>query len=218
MRQRTLTITSRGVNCYLVESGDDYFLIDTGYSSERDFIEKHVMSAGCQPGNLKLIIITHGDRDHTGNCAFFRDRYKAKVVMHHGDSGMAEHGDILYNRKGGFLRSLIAKVVLYAIRAGGFETFTPDIWVEDVLNLSQYGLEASIIHIPGHSKGSIGVLTAEGNLFCGDLLANRKKPAKGPLLDNMSDFRESVYKLGQLEIKTVYPGHGKPFQMEALRL
>jgi glyoxylase-like metal-dependent hydrolase (beta-lactamase superfamily II) len=34
-------------------------------------------------------------------------------------------------------------------------------------------------------------------------------------IDNMADFRASIEKLKNLNIKTVYPGHGKPFQMSS---
>lgn len=53
------------VNNYLVKTGDSYILIDTGFSTKRTDFEKELESAGVRPGNLKLIILTHGDFDHT---------------------------------------------------------------------------------------------------------------------------------------------------------
>jgi len=58
-----------GVNCYLIETDTGYILIDTGGSNRRTDLEKELESAGCQTGNLKLIVLTHGDFDHTGNAA-----------------------------------------------------------------------------------------------------------------------------------------------------
>ena len=80
--------------------------------------------------------------------------------------------------------------------------------------MSAFGFDARVIHIPGHSKGSIGVITNTGDLFCGDLLQNTKKPAKNAMIVDDDAFDASVEKLKQLKINTVYPGHGKPFQME----
>ena len=40
-----------------------------------------------------------------------------------------------------------------------------DLYVEDGYDLSAHGLAAQVVHIPGHSSGSIGVLTAAGDLF-----------------------------------------------------
>jgi glyoxylase-like metal-dependent hydrolase (beta-lactamase superfamily II) len=34
------------------------------------------------PGKLNLILITHGDFDHTGNAAFISGRFRLKTAMH----------------------------------------------------------------------------------------------------------------------------------------
>jgi len=60
------------VNSYLVKSGDSYILIDTGVSTKRTDFEKELKVAGVKPGNLKLIVLTHGDFDHAGNAAYLR--------------------------------------------------------------------------------------------------------------------------------------------------
>jgi glyoxylase-like metal-dependent hydrolase (beta-lactamase superfamily II) len=55
------------VNCYLIKTGLGYILIDTGNSNKQAELEKELEGVGCKPGNLKLIILTHGDFDHIGN-------------------------------------------------------------------------------------------------------------------------------------------------------
>jgi len=57
------------VNCHLIETDTGYILIDTGCSNKRTELEKELESAGCKPDNLKLIVLTHGDFDHTCNAA-----------------------------------------------------------------------------------------------------------------------------------------------------
>ena len=52
---------------------------------------------------------------------------------------------------------------------GKKERFTPDLYIEDGDDLSEYGFDAIILYIPGHSKGSIGILTADGDLICGEI-------------------------------------------------
>jgi glyoxylase-like metal-dependent hydrolase (beta-lactamase superfamily II) len=91
-----------------------------------------------------------------------------------------------------------------------FEPFTPDVSLEDGRDMTGYGWNARIIHTPGHSKGSISILTEDGSLICGDLFGNiwgkiLKSPAEGVL-----------EKLNPWSIKTVYPGHGSPFPMERI--
>ena len=199
-------------NSYLVKTNKGYILIDTGYSINRKDLEKQLEDVGCTFGGLKLILVTHGHFDHTGNCAFLREKYGAQIAMHKGDLGMVEKGNMFYNKN--IIRRALGKIMLFFLMRGTFEKFTPDILVEDKQDLTPYGLEAEIIHIPGHSKGSIGVLTSNNDLICGDLLTNIKKPQKNTLIDNKEELEASVKKITSLEIGMVYPGHGKPFLME----
>jgi hydroxyacylglutathione hydrolase len=199
------------VNCYLLKKGDEFILIDTGRSSKRREIEKKMESAGCRPGDLKLILLTHGDFDHCGNAAFFREKFGTKIAMHRDDSGMVEYGDMTWNRKKPNI--LLRAIFGLFINLSESDRFKPDITIEDGDDLSDYGFEAKVVHIPGHSRGSIGFLTAAGDLYCGDLLANTDKPDIWSIIDDPAAAATSIDKLKQLEIGTVYPGHGDPFPM-----
>lgn len=202
------------VNCYLVKMDTGFILIDTGPSNKRAELEKEINNAGCDPGDIKLILITHGDSDHTGNAVYLRENYMTKIAMHKEDLEMVEKGDMSYNRNINF----IAKVAfsLPFIKLSKSNRFKPDSYTEDGQDLSNYGFNAKIIHIPGHSKGSIGILTEDGNLFCGDLLENTKKPAINSIMDDKDSANNSIEKLRNFDIGVVYPGHGKPFSMDML--
>ena len=210
------TLTFGGVNCYLLSNDSEFLLIDTSFSKNRVDVEKGLESAGCKPGNLRLILLTHGDFDHSGNAAYLRGKYNAKIAMHSADKGMVEKGDLFYNRNANFLMRIMGKILLFFLRGGlkKSDRFTPDMYVDDEDDLSEFGLDAKVIHIPWHSAGSIGVLTDAGDLFCGDLLENTKEPAKNSLIADKKAFEVSVEKLKQLKIGMVYPGHGEPFHME----
>ncbi|MHC1772023.1 MAG: MBL fold metallo-hydrolase [Flexilinea sp.] len=75
------------VPCYLVKTSSGFFLIDTGDSSDCANLEKALGQAGVTPENLKLVLLTHGDFDHTGNAAFLQQKYGAKIAMHAEDYG-----------------------------------------------------------------------------------------------------------------------------------
>jgi glyoxylase-like metal-dependent hydrolase (beta-lactamase superfamily II) len=202
------------VNCYLIDTKSGFILIDTGASNSRADLESELESAGCTPGELKLIIITHGDFDHTGNAAYLRKTFGAKIGMHPHDAGMAEHGDMFWNRKSGnfLIRTLAGPLFGF----GKSKRFRPNIHIEDGCDLSEYGFDAEVISIPGHSKGSIGILTSGGDLFCGDLLENTKEPGLNSIMDDTEAADVSIEKLKGLKIKTIYPGHGEPFPMELI--
>jgi hydroxyacylglutathione hydrolase len=200
------------VNCYLLKTAKGFILIDTGSSNARRGLEAALEEAGCKPGDLTLIVITHGDFDHTGNAAYLRGKYGGMIAMHPDDAGMTEKGDMFWNRKTGSRPfRLVAKLLF---RFGQANRFRADTWLSDGDALSMYGLEATVLSIPGHSSGSIGVLTATGSLFCGDLFDNTQTPVLNAIMDELEVAHASVAKLSQLTINTIYPGHGKPFPME----
>jgi glyoxylase-like metal-dependent hydrolase (beta-lactamase superfamily II) len=93
--------------------------------------------------------------------------------------------------------------------------FKPDFTIDEKSDLSKFGLDAEVIYLPGHSKGSIGILTSSGEFFCGDLFTNTKEPGPNSMVDDLNEFNESIDKIKDLEIKIVYPGHGKPFSMSS---
>lgn len=200
------------INCYLVTTSNGFILIDTGRSNKRNEIEKELETANCHPGNLKLIVLTHGDFDHSGNAAYLRRKFGSQIAMHKDDSGMVEHGDMLWNRsKHNILTRTIFKLFF---RLSKSDRFKPDLYVGEGYDFSEYGFNAKVLEIPGHSKGSIGILTTTGELFCGDLLGNTGKPDIGGIIDDSDAAHASIEKLKSLQITTVYPGHGQPFPME----
>jgi glyoxylase-like metal-dependent hydrolase (beta-lactamase superfamily II) len=215
----TTTTIPLKVPCYLVKTKSGFIMVDTGDASDCATLEKELDHAAVTPENLKLVILTHGDFDHAGNAAFLHKKYGVRIAMHAEDSGMVERGDQGWNRKAKsdritFFGRIITSISPLFARSVEFNRFRPDILVEDGQALSDFGFDAHVLHLPGHSKGSIGILTADGNLFCGDLLMNMVKPDLHFFIDDLVDCNASIKKLQKMEIHTVYPGHGKPFAME----
>jgi hydroxyacylglutathione hydrolase len=212
IRTATLSLPFRmgSVNCYVVKTDGGFVLIDTGASNKRQALEEALENAGCNPGDLKLIILTHGDFDHTGNAAYLRQKFGARIAMHRDDAGMLERGDMFWNRKSGnFLIKALASVLF---RFGKSQRCSPDIYIDEGDDLSEYGLDARVLHIPGHSKGSIAILTADGALFCGDLLLYKDGAILNSIIDDRAAAQASFERLRGLKISAVYPGHGEAFE------
>ena len=74
-----------------------------------------------------------------------------------------------------------------------------------------------VLHLPGHSPGSIGLWEAEtGVLFSGDAIYD------GPLLDNIPGSNVERYiatmeRLRELPVSVVHAGHDPSFGRERLR-
>jgi glyoxylase-like metal-dependent hydrolase (beta-lactamase superfamily II) len=214
-----------GVSCYLVSVGPGFVLIDTSFPSKREELDAELAAAGCSPGRLRLIVLTHGDVDHAGNASHLRTVHGCPVAIHRLDAEMVRSGDMGVGRKAKpDRRALAFRVIVWASgvrdRLTGstarFDAFEPDVLLEDGQDLAPFGFDARVVALPGHSAGSIGVLSADGDLFCGDLLVNFTKPGLHFYIDDLARARESVAKLRGLGVGTVYPGHGKPFAMDRL--
>ncbi len=198
------------VNCYLIKADSGCMLIDTGCPNSRARLERQLLEAGGE--NLRLIVLTHGDFDHTGNAAYLRQRFGAGIAMHGDDAAVVEKGDIFGGRqRGSFFFRMVAPVLL---GFGKSKRFKPDLYLEDGDDFAEYGFEAKVVHIPGHSRGSIGVVTAGGELFSGDLLIKKNGAKRNKVIDDIEAAEASIKKLKGLGIKTVYPGHGRPFPMK----
>jgi len=202
------------VNCYLIKTEQGQVLIDTGGSNTSAVLLRELEAAGSRPGSLKLVVLTHGDFDHIGGAAALRKAYGAPLAMHSADADSARRGDMFTNRKRP--NFIVRGLVPLLMRFGKDERFEPDLLLDDGFDLKPYGLEAVVRSIPGHSKGSLGVLTSAGELFCGDLFENEKEPGLNGLMDDPAAGRISLARLAEMNVKMVYPGHGQPFGFEKL--
>ncbi len=203
------------VNCYLFETEQGYVLVDTGMGNQRSRLAGALEEAGCKPGNLQLVLITHADADHIGSAEYLREAYGAKIAMHPLEAAaVAPGGGGTTNRKPRMdkvsplfrLMLSLERLVPGLMRAPQLD---PDFSVDEGFDLSPYGLDARVVHIPGHSSGSIGVLTAEGDLVCGDLLTNNRRVTT-PIIDDLDAYQRSIARLKHMDLRRIYPGHGKP--------
>jgi len=213
------------VNVYLVMTGQGHFLIDTGFAMDRSKLENALKQEGVNPFEIKLVIITHGDLDHIGNCAYLQKKYGLKIAVHQADAYLCKTGKTILHRKR--KSSTFSKLIRYVkfallykpmMKKFPLEAFEPDLILSDGQDLRNIGFDAKVVHIPGHSMGSIGILTADGDFFSGDTINNRKKPTVADIVENETALAASLEKIRTLNIRNVYPSHGKPFPMKEMKL
>lgn len=222
-------IDLQGVNCYLTKGKQGFVLFDTGghltldkvFTSRREDLQKELETAGCTKENLSLIVLTHGDCDHAGNAAFLREKYHAKIAMHSADRVLVEAPALQTWMASFQYRSPLFRLVFRLMQKNiiaatqkaleDFEPFSPDILLENHSTLSDFGLDAAVVPVPGHTKGSVAFLFADGSLIVGDTFANPKKPVPAPNAADFAELYDSIQKLKKSHAQTVYPGHGKPF-------
>src|ERR1035437_4275281 len=153
------------VNAYLIKNKNDSFLIDTGLPMNRIKLEKALEQEGVKPGNIKLVIITHGDIDHIGNCAYLQKKYGLKIAVHGTDAGLCRTGKMNSKRKrkssrfSRFIFSLRSTFLFKPLmKKFPLEAFEPDMILTDGQDFNNIGFDAKVIYIPGHTMGSIGIL------------------------------------------------------------
>jgi glyoxylase-like metal-dependent hydrolase (beta-lactamase superfamily II) len=85
----------------------------------------------------------------------------------------------------------------------------------DIIDLGDKAFE--VLHLPGHSSGSVGLYNAKQNqLFSGDVVYD------GALLDELEDsvigdYINTMEKLLQLEADEIRPGHYASFNRQRLQ-
>lgn len=191
-------------------------------------LESELNKAGCRPDNLILLILTHGDLDHVFNAFYLKAKYKVSIAISPDDVDSVSNPTlqkILENcqyRSG--INKFISQIAKIFIKKASrealdkFQNFFPDILIVDNFDLSKYGVDATVLLLPGHTAGSVGVLFEDGSLICGDTFYNQTKPSKAPNAYNFQELDQSVESLNHYEITTVYPGHGAPFEYGELGL
>ena len=76
----------RGANSYLYVSEDSISVIDTGMPGNTERILEQIKTLNKTAQDVKLIILTHSDIDHSGSAAQLKKLTGAKVAIHGGDA------------------------------------------------------------------------------------------------------------------------------------
>jgi len=194
-------------NCYLLSGEGGAILIDSCNYKDGPKILKRVGDK-----NVKLILLTHGHFDHVASAKYLSKRLNVPIAMSERDLPIIGKGEasILHGTTTlGKVFSFFSKPVL---KRAAYSVFEPDILLMEGQDLSEYGVKARIIELPGHTKGSVGVLTDDGNIVVGDAMFNIIRPTVARIFEDEATMRRSVEKIRNSGAKTIYCGHGKPIK------
>jgi glyoxylase-like metal-dependent hydrolase (beta-lactamase superfamily II) len=193
MNVQMFTVGGLLTNCYIVscEQTKEAIIIDPGFDErlEAEKIFRHLSEEGLM---LKFIVNTHGHPDHTCGNNAVKEKFHVPILVH-------EHDAHMLGEKGKKIAEFF-----------GFYNFSPqaDILLNEGDNVKFGNALLKVMHTPGHSRGSISLLS-EKEIFTGDTLFMGSIGRVDFPESSEHDMKNSLRRLAQLpEHLVVYPGHG----------
>lgn len=190
-------------------SSDDLTLIDPGLMGKGKYKIQAVQEMGIQLEAIKRVIMTHTHLDHIGCLAEVREQIPwAEIWTHALEAESLEKGDerTVYGME--MFREMCQAE--YGLKPGAF-TFQVNRKLQGGESLKIGDMIWDVIHIPGHSVGSIGLYNSSrrilipGDVIYADYAIGRFDlyGASGP------ELHKSLIRLAELEIDTLLPGHNR---------
>jgi len=195
-------------NVFLLTSGSARILVDTGRRNRWPDLQDRLAGAGVE--RLDALVLTHAHFDHAENARRLRDAYGATVIVHESESGFLERGDaplpagsVLPTRlffRG--LRSALQRRVRY-------DGCPADVTVGDRLDLASLGVNAYVLHTPGHCRGAVSVVLDDEIALVGDAMVNAGPwSVFPPFADDIGQLLDSWRRLLETGCRIFLPGHG----------
>jgi hydroxyacylglutathione hydrolase len=196
---KRLVVGSLSANCYIVgvEEAGAGLVIDPGGNPEQ--ISRAISDSGL---DIEVIILTHGHSDHIAALRDIQDKTGAEVAIHIEDADFLEGSGSLSSQFGISYRT----------------PHSPDRLLHegDIIEIGK--VQFTILHTPGHTPGSICLLTGN-QIFTGDTLFRRGIGTTLMPGSSRSQLLESIrQRLMTLPDNTIiYPGHGRETTISAER-
>lgn len=187
---KSMTLGMVATNCYLIINKEtkEALLIDPADNALRisNVIEENVCT-------LKAILLTHGHFDHIMALNELKKRYNVPVYAHEEEEDVLKQSSL--NMSG---------------MIGQIYTTQADIYVKDGEHLKLAGLDITVLHTPGHTKGGVCYyLPEEKVLMSGDTLFHcsigRTDFPTGSMSQLVRSVKEQLFVLP--DDVQVYPGH-----------
>ena len=183
-------ITSPSDCCvYLIDAGE-LVLVDSGVGESFNKLVNNIKILGFDPDQLTAIIITHAHIDHIGALADFKEKYGVSLIAHQLDTPAIETG----NGTGA------------EFYQADYRPCPVDIIISGPEASLKYGRhQFNLVHIPGHTPGSLAVYTDMGKrVLFGQDIHGPYMPAWGA---DPAQAAASLQKLIDLEADILCEGH-----------
>lgn len=204
-------------NAYLLETEQGLILVDAGLPYSEGLVLRKMEEIGRD--DLRLIFVTHAHIDHYGAANALREETGALVAIHPDDAATMAEGRTDLGTVRDWERTSDATLP-YIEPLLSIVPTEADILLEDGDSLEEYGIDAYVLHTPGHTPGSSTLMVDDRYAFAGDLVAsNGGLHAQRSFAFDWPQVARSIRRLKSLNPELVFPGHGKdPITGEELSL
>ena len=192
---------------YLIENDAGLVLVDAGLRGEEKKVLKKMQAL--ERDDLRLIFITHAHLDHYGSAAALKRMTGAPIAVHREDEEAMALGETRIGSARSLGRVMVATLPLVhpLLRP---EPASADFIYDDGDGLEAFGLEATVLHTPGHTAGSSCLIMQDRLAFAGDLVTNNGRPMLQRFFaQDWSSLTDSLERLKAQEPEWIYPGHGR---------
>lgn len=212
-------------NVYLLRGRAGWLMVDAGPRHSHRLLFRRLAQRGIKPASITLIVVTHAHFDHVGSLAAVRTRCACPVAAHFQEADLLRCGRaVIPPALSRITRPVVALARRHALLTRRLLDFPPvgaDIEVSGPLDLAPLGFSACILPTPGHTTGSLSVLTPSGEAFVGDLAINyfhHKAWLLPPFGDSPQQIRHSWQELIARGARRFHPAHGLALPVHRLPL
>ena len=188
---------------------EDLSIIDAGLMGKGGYKVQSIQEMGIKLEDIKRIIMTHTHLDHIGCLSEIREKIPhAELWVHVDEADPLEKGDdrTVYGME--MFRSMCQSQ--YRLGPDDF-TFTVDRKLQGGETLDIGAMTWAVLHVPGHSAGSIALYNAEKKvLIPGDVVYADYAIGRFDLHGaDGATLKDSLMRLGELDVKILLPGHNR---------
>ncbi|RVE40172.1 hypothetical protein evm_000795 [Chilo suppressalis] len=175
------SMTLQGTNTYLIGTGKNRILIDTGDKDVEEYQQNLAQVVQSEQVNIEHIVVTHWHHDHIGGV---EDIYgtiakQPKVWKHKRDETDAPDNEM--------------------------PASIPTHWLTDGQEIKVEGATVKVHHTPGHTTDHVVLTLLDENiLFSGDCILGEGTA----IFEDLYTYMKSLQRILDLKPRIIYPGHG----------
>jgi glyoxylase-like metal-dependent hydrolase (beta-lactamase superfamily II) len=190
-------------------SSQNLSLIDAGVIGKGNYKIQSIQDAGIELSSIKRIIMTHTHLDHIGCLSEIQKQIPwAELWAHHLEADLLEQGE----ERAVYGKDMFRVVcqLQFGLKPGAFKfKVNRKLKGGETLDLGDTAWE--VIHIPGHSLGSIGLYHPPMKILIpGDVVYADYAIGRFDLYGaDGSALKKSLIRLSELEVNILLPGHNQ---------